>query len=673
MAMLAVSAIWAVPAHAQEDQVRRGPAPDWVTPSELMSVPADAGGMVFVRRQDTVVHLDDKGQWQYSGYRIRLLHPNALQAGNLSLSWNPESGPPVVHVIQVHRDGQTIDILKNAKFDILRREDQLEAAQLNGVLTAVLRVPDLRVGDELEVSLTIPAQDPTLGNNNAGMLFLAPHPPAGRFHMELSWNKDQRPDIKMTPDMEKIAQSGARAVSFRMDNPPMLTPPKNAPARYQWQRIIEYSDFTDWASISKRFAPLYVKAAHIAEDSPLTREISRIAAAHTRPIDRASAALKLVQQDVRYIYVGLDGGNLTPASAEETWQRRYGDCKGKSALLLGLLAGLGIEAEIILANNSGADDGLDARLPNPGMFDHVLVRATIDGTTYYLDGTLPPVAAPSVAPILPYRWVLPLRATDTSIERVTWQTPAQPDEMSLYDIDAREGFSKPARITHTMIVRGLKGLEQQVQLSGLTQGQMLEGLRQQMTSDFWQSIDDVQWRYDQKARASVLTIKGAGMVYWEDDGDGARSLSLPGGGFSPPEKRMRPADQDQELPYANDPGFSCHVTTVRLPTSTQSRHWSFNTQYDQRLFGRNYYRAFELRDGAIRMIRGSRIEQQEIEAAAARKDNARIADFDNSKASIRYNPDRQKPQTPSQAKVPTTDEIDWTADRVPCLSPTTMG
>src|SRR3546814_6282045 len=83
--------------------------------------------------------------------------------------------------------------------------------------------------------------------------------------------------------------------------------------------------------------------------------------------------------------------DLTPATAEETWQRRYGDCKGKTALLLALLARLGIEAEAVLANNSGGDDGLDERLPNPGMFDHVLVRARIDGKTYWLDGTLPPV------------------------------------------------------------------------------------------------------------------------------------------------------------------------------------------------------------------------------------------------------------------------------------------
>src|SRR3546814_6567111 len=105
------------------------------------------------------------------------------------------------------------------------------------------------------------------------------------------------------------------------------------------------------------------------------KEAARIAAAHSAPLDRASAALKLVQRDVRYIYVGLGNGNLTPATAEETWQRRYGDCKGKTALLLALLARLGIEAEAVLANNSGGDDGLDERLPNPGMFDHVLVRS----------------------------------------------------------------------------------------------------------------------------------------------------------------------------------------------------------------------------------------------------------------------------------------------------------
>jgi hypothetical protein len=663
----------ASPAHSQNDQVRRAPAPDWVVPTELMAVPQDASGMVFVRRYDTLVHLDREGEAHYLGYRIRILHPNALQTGNLSIGWNPSAGAPTVHALRVHRDGKVIEVLESASFEILRREDQLEAATLTGALTAVLRVPDLRVGDELEFALTVRSSDPTLGANAAGLLLLAPDPAPGRFRLGLSWDEGQEPHLKIAPAMAAAAKRSTKAVVFSFDNPPALSPPKDAPPRYLWQRVVEYSDFKDWASISRHFAPLYVKAARLGAGSPLKEEASRIAAAHPRPFDRASAALKLVQQEVRYIYVGLSGGNLTPATAEETWRRRYGDCKGKTALLLALLTELGIEAEPVLANNSGADDGLDERLPSPLMFDHVLVRARIDGSDHWLDGTLPPVAGPSATPVIPYRWTLPLTAQGSSILPLGWRLPETPDEIQLYEIDARAGFAQPARITTTTITRGIAGLQQQVQFSGIAPAQLLSGLRQQMVGDTWQSIDDAKWRYDTKAQASILTISGTGTVDWDDDGGGAKSLSLPGGGFNPPEKRVRPAEQDQNAPYYSNPEFSCHVTTVRLPQSTRPLHWGFNSSFDTRMFGRNYHRAFELRDGAIRMVRGSRVEQPEIDAATAKRDNARISAFDNSMAWITYKPSRSVSEAKSAASVPATYEIDWTAPKVPCLGSPAAG
>ncbi|HEX8057337.1 MAG TPA: transglutaminase, partial [Novosphingobium sp.] len=90
-------------AYADNNQVQTGPVPNWATPSELMPVPDNASGLVFVRRQDILIHLDEKGQEQYFGYRIKILHPNALQIGNLSISWNPASGAPVIHTIKVYR------------------------------------------------------------------------------------------------------------------------------------------------------------------------------------------------------------------------------------------------------------------------------------------------------------------------------------------------------------------------------------------------------------------------------------------------------------------------------------------------------------------------------------------------------------------------------------------
>lgn len=659
---------FAEPGLAANDQVQRAPIPDWVTPSELMPVPEGASGLVFVRRSDFLVHLDERGQARYLGYRIRILHPNALQLGNLSIAWKPSDGAATVHAIRIHRDGEMIDVLENASFEILRREDQLEAASLDGILTAVLPIADLRVGDELEVGLTTRSDDPTLGATVAGVLMLAPDPQPGRLRLGLSWEEGQEPHLKMTPDMVAVAERSARGVSLRFDNATLLVPPNNAPPRYRWQRILEYSDFADWAAISRHFAPMYRRAATLDVGSPLRAEATRIAAAHSDPLARARAALRLVQQEIRYIYVGLDGGNLTPATAEETWRRRYGDCKGKTALLLALLAELGVDAEPVLVSNAGADDGLEDRLPNPGIFDHVLVRARINGSHYWLDGTLPSVAEPSSAPILPYRWTLPLTAQGGSIQQLEWRPSERPQEVTLYEIDARAGFDQPARITQTTIVRGIAGLQQQVQLSALTPAQLLNGLRQQGGGGTWQTIDDAQWRYDVGAQASILTISGPGTVDWDGVGNGARSLTLPGGGFNPPERRSRPTEQNQDVPYYNEPTFNCYVTTVRLPETTQASRWSFNTSFDTRFFGRNYYRAFELRDGAIRMVRGSRVEQRELDAAAARRDNARIGSFDNTMASISYDPTRDRSKTASGTRVPATYEIDWTADQIPCLS-----
>ncbi len=621
-----------------------------------------------MRSQDALIHLDQKGQAKYTGYRVKILTSNALQMGNLSIVWNPAFGAPTVHFINIYRGDDVIDVLKEATFEILRRENQLEVAKLDGNLTAVLRVPDLRVGDELEVGITTRENDPTLGSKNAGLLLLGASPAPGRYRLGLSWDEGQKPSIKMTERMQAVAQRGERTLELRFDNPKTLSPPKDAPARYAWQRIVEYSDFESWAAISQRFAPLYDKASTLDDASPLKKEAERIAKALPAPFDRASAALRLVQQNVRYIYVGLDGGNLTPATADETWKRRYGDCKGKTTLLLALLGELGIEAQAVLVNNAGNDDGLDEHLPNAGMFDHVLVRARIDGKTYWLDGTLPAVVPPSLDPALPYSWVLPLAEAGSPMEHLKWSPAKRPDSITMFEIDAREGFNQPARITNTSIVRGIDGLKQEVQFSALTHDQLLGAFRQQAVGGMWQSIEDVQWRYDQKAQASVLKIVGKGTIDWDDDGDGARSYALPGGGFGPPEKRVRPADQDQDLPYYNKPEFDCRVTTVQLPTSTQPHDWSFKPSYDMQIFGRNYYRAFDLRDGAIRMVRGYRVERKEIDAASAREDNERLGSFDNSMAWIFYDPNEPNTATSTGMNVPATYEIDWTADTVPCLA-----
>ena len=446
-----------------------------------------------------------------------------------------------------------------------------------------------------------------------------------------------------------------------------MSPPKDAPPRFAWQRIAEFSDFPDWQAVSRRFEPLFARAARLQAESPVKQEAARIAAAHESPLARATAALDLVQQQVRYIYIGLNEGNLTPVGADLTWQRRYGDCKGKTALLLALLDELGIKAEAVLVANGG-DDGLDQRLPNPGMFDHVLVRARIAGKLYWLDGTLPAVVPPTLSPSLPYRWVLPLSARGETLEAIPWQPSEQPDQLVLYEIDARAGFEEPARIETSTIVRGPDALAEYLLYSSVTDEQLIQAMRQNAEGGgTWDTIDKVTWEFDEPTQASVLTVTGTGPVEWKAN-RGGRYMTLPGGGFNPPGRRQRGSGQDQDAPFFTAPEFACHVTTVRLPEDTKTTDWSYNSHFDTVMFGRVYRRAFERREGEITMLRQSRVMRTEISPQEAAADNARLADFDNSMARISHYPGDPL-ELRSQESVPATYAIDWLRNDAACLAP----
>lgn len=668
---LAALVAHAAPALAQDARtIAKEPAPVWATPSEPLAVPASVQGPVFMRRQESFVRLTATGHDLFSSQMIRILQPQALEIGNIAIAWNPASGAARVHKVVIHRREDTIDVLAKTAFEILRREDQLETARLDGMLTAVLRVPDLRVGDDLEIEYTVPMHDPTLREASHGLLFMGAAPPPGRYRLDLSWEEGQEPRTRLTPDLAAIAKRGTRRLTVAIDNPPALSPPRDAPPRFAWNRIIEFSDFADWQAVSRRFHGLFAAAAVLAPGSPLREEAALIARSAPTKLAQAQAALELVQQQVRYVYVGLDGGNFTPASAEETWERRYGDCKGKTAMLLALLAALDIPAEAVLVSNAGSTDGLDQRLPNPGMFDHVLVRATIDGTAVWLDATLPDVIEGRTEPFLPYTWVLPLSVKGSAPERLPERPFALPQVMELTEIDASTGFEAPARWTRTTVLRGAAGVQQHALFSSVSAGQLEDTFKARLAgSAAWDTVESVAYRFDRATQAAILTIIGTGPVDWEEEGENARYLRLPGGGFSSPARRQRGGGRAGDVPFYQTPEYSCHVTTVRFPRDSDADGWAFNTVFETILYGELFYRMMELRkdDRTLRLVRTNRVEEAEISPQKAERDNGRLARFDNSMAILTYAPGDIGEPWGRLTPVPAISEADWTGSNPPCL------
>ncbi len=660
------------PVQAQEQDTRAPlvgvPAPAWASLSEPLPVPDDVQGALFMRRSEVIARLTAAGEVVYANQLIRILQPDALELGNVALAWNPAAGHPAVHTLRIHRGVEVIDVLAATRFEVLRREERLEAAMLDGTLTAVLKVPDLRVGDDLEIAYTLPTNDPTLRDVSTGLLLLHPSVPPGRFRLELSWDEGQRPRIQTTPDLAANLQETPDRIVVRFDNPPALVPPRDAPPRYAWQRVIQYSDFADWPAVSQRFHGLFATAATLPPGSPLRKEAAAIAAAHSGKLAQAQAALVLVQQQIRYVYVGLGGGNYLPESADETWTQRYGDCKGKTAVLLALLAELGIAAEPVLVNNSQSTDGLDTRLPHPGLFDHVLVRVRIGGQALWLDGTLPAVIDGRDEPFLPYQWVLPLSAKGTDLERLPEKPFALPQEMEIHEFDASAGFDAPAKRTVTYVKRGAAALATHNSLSAIGAGQFEASVRNDLAgSEAWDSVERVTYRFDKVTRAAIVTIAGTGPIDWEKE-DGYTYTRLPGGGFNPPGRRQRAPGDNRDAPFYTEPFYTCYVTTMRLPTDTKLEEWSVNYSIDTILFGRVFYRRFHLApDRTLRFVRGSRVEQTEIPPTTAERDNGLLNLFDNEMALLYWEEGATEDQSDEQQPIPATFEFDWTGAAAPCL------
>ena len=99
------------------------------------------------------------------------------------------------------------------------------------------------------------------------------------------------------------------------------------------------------------------------------------------------AALRLVQSQMRYLGVEVGMNSHLPNPPSLVFDRRFGDCKDKALLTVALLSRLGIDANVALVNTS-MQKGLAEGLPNPGSFDHVIVRVVVDHKPYWLDPTL---------------------------------------------------------------------------------------------------------------------------------------------------------------------------------------------------------------------------------------------------------------------------------------------
>jgi tetratricopeptide (TPR) repeat protein len=517
-AYLAATAVYfAAPAWAAEAPTYAPPA-TWVNENKApLSGGSDARPWL---RADQQVLIEGDKQSTFVDNAFHIQTAEILRNWtDLSFEWQPDRDDLIVHNIEIIRDGKTIDQLAlGLKLKILQREKDFEQRAIDGRLTATAPIEDLRVGDTVRFSTTLVERTSVLNGNGEALIDLPADPaPIAAGSVRILWPKDLPVRWKTFGKGFAATESdkaGYRILTQSYPLPKQDEMPQDAPLRFRRTPGVELTTFASWTDLSRTIAPVYATKGLIKEGGALAAQIDRIAAASSDPKVRANAALRFVQNEVRYLYRGMDNGNYVPEAPETTWSLRYGDCKAKTLLLLTMLERLGIEARPALVHSTFGDLLRD-RLPTLAAFDHVVVEAKVDGTDYWLDGTTAGTHIEDLADVPPFRFALPITIEGHDIAALPERRPARPQMSVAIEYDQSAGTAFPPLFDLTFTLRGaaatpletFKAQAKPDQLRAFTQNTL--GAFINNGAIYSRSIE-----IDEKSGLATIRAKGIGNLQW---------------------------------------------------------------------------------------------------------------------------------------------------------------
>lgn len=382
------------PAHAQrlaEQGLSFGPPPVWIAERAVPEMPQDPQGSTQFLLSDTHIDLTNGRDWTFRMVQRALNSDGVGRMANFSVSFDPSFERVTVHRVRILRGAQAIDLADPDGFQLLRRETSLERRLYDGRLTADLQVPDLRPGDILDTWFTTHGVNPALRNALDARFSFEWSEPVGATAVRIrapetrafairplpeTWTP---PDYSETrPDDGVIEREwlDTRGAVFRYDDA--------TPDWWAGHGRIEVAEALTWTQVADIFRAAYAPPAETP--AVVQDEVDRIATAFASSSERAVEALRYIQREIRYLSVSIGEGGYIPRPIEEICTRRFGDCKDVSRLLVTMLRALGVDAVPALVNTR-IGDTLDKGLPGVHAFDHCIVRARLDGKTYWLDGT----------------------------------------------------------------------------------------------------------------------------------------------------------------------------------------------------------------------------------------------------------------------------------------------
>jgi hypothetical protein len=382
--LLSLPALAALP-----DGIRFGDTPAWVESVDVgVLAPAAAPqGMVYRAVEDQVSLLEAEPV-EYRRLVYDIADRSGLEdGGRVRISFHPDYQRVVVHALGVVRKGVRSDRRAETRVELLRLEQRADDGILDGRRTAELLLPDVQVGDQVDLAYSVVGGNPVFGDGFHTIFNTTYSQPVAARRIRAVMPVDRTLFWKVTTGpgtFEETVRDGRRTLLLDLLDVAAVVEEGGLPDNFDPYGVVEMSTARDWSDVARWSVEIFRRPP--PGRGALAAQARDLGLAGKAPADAARLALAFVQREVRYVSLSIGESSHAPAPPETTLSRRFGDCKDKSLLMVGLLAEAGIEAEPVLVSTRWRE-ATAGRLASPLAFDHAIVRVRWDDQWHYFDPT----------------------------------------------------------------------------------------------------------------------------------------------------------------------------------------------------------------------------------------------------------------------------------------------
>ncbi|MCC6262324.1 MAG: DUF3857 domain-containing protein [Bryobacterales bacterium] len=146
----------------------------------------------------------------------------------------------------------------------------------------------------------------------------------------------------------------------------------------------------------------------------------------------AAAIVSRLHADIRYTGVEFGDAAIVPRTPAEVLERKYGDCKDKSTLLVSALRTAGLKASVALLS-AGFQQDVPQELPGLGLFNHAIVYVEAD-PPIWIDATASSTRLGTLPAMAQGRSALIIRPETTGLVSTPESSPSENWRRDVIDV-----------------------------------------------------------------------------------------------------------------------------------------------------------------------------------------------------------------------------------------------